>query len=1053
MKVFLKQALRIITDRLFIMLIFIIILLGIIIVRVYDLQIIHHNEYDSSIRATIQRKIEVDAPRGLIFDRYGRPLAINQPTYVLNVDQGVRMSNEELNGMLLRLIQLLRTNGDQYVDEVPITQEGPFEYRFSENTKKQFIQSLPFKNDEEKGKAYDYTAQELLDYLKGPEVFNIDASIADNDARGIVALRYELFKLSWSKYKLITVATDVSLETISAVEEKNHDYLGVITDVKPVRYYPEGELFSHIIGYTRKITASQFESMAEDGYEKDDVVGQMGLEQTQEAELRGIKGAEIVEVDNRGRKVRTVEKEDEVQGNNVFSTIDAGLQKEAYDILEKQLTEIIIIRLQGGTKDIASISGNEVIYSLVESNAVSFTQMKKALAGTKQHELNSRIEQEFAQLNEFQKSGITEKELLLQWLDEKSTQFITEREIILILHEQKLLSLTDEMVANFKSNKYGNVESVLIQQMEQGFLKPKHMSVDPFSAAAVVVDVNSGEVLSLIGYPSYDANNLITNFNEFYPLLADESDERRLMIDRSMRTAKAPGSPFKMITGIAALEEGAVTPSTTVYDTGTYTKAGTPVARCWSHGHGGHGLTDLRRSLEVSCNYYFYDAAFNLGAGSQTPYQNIRLLTKYVELFGLDQKTGIELPEVEPTVSSPEVVVKKALSTALWNVSNMGPEKKEKYIHDLIQRITKGYIPWADSSDKSLEGRVELEIQHELKRNAEAPIGSALEPKLTTLAEDIITNLEQTIGDNMEELIEAIVTGVMDDSSQYTSLRTKTKQYLTKELRASVKVIADPILGQVIEPLLGAELKEAYEHAYTVAYGRLLRENNDQELIATLKYRMENTEEEVRNSKDRIVSRLSDRVVDNVVEQMIERSNLEWNDGITIRTAIGQGNSAFAPIQIASYITAIANGEHVYGLRIIDGIQDSKTHQQMVEKETVIRNSLNISRSTLDVIYEGMLRVTTGSQGTARDVYGNFEIPIASKTGTTQDGPANDIHEHAWFVAFAPYDNPEVAIVTTIYNADGAGKYGTIMSREILRAYFELDKEHEQITIDNIFTN
>ena len=62
--------------------------------------------------------------QGAYFDRYGRPIAINQPTYVLNIDQGVRMSNEELNDMLLRLIELLRSNKDDYVDEVPITQRN-----------------------------------------------------------------------------------------------------------------------------------------------------------------------------------------------------------------------------------------------------------------------------------------------------------------------------------------------------------------------------------------------------------------------------------------------------------------------------------------------------------------------------------------------------------------------------------------------------------------------------------------------------------------------------------------------------------------------------------------------------------------------------------------------------------------------------------------------------------------------------------------------------------------------------------------------------------------
>ncbi len=1042
MKDFYKQVLRFITDRLFIASLFVIGLFSIIIFRVYDLQIIHHNEYDMNIRETIRRKIETDAPRGLIFDRYGRPLAINQPTYILNVDQGIRMSNEDLNDMLLRLAKLLKSNGDLYVDNIPVTQEEPFEFRFGESAKKQFINSIPHKNNKEKEKAHKFTAKELMEYLKSDGLFDIDPLLSENDARDIAAFRYELYKTSWSKYKLITVATDVSMETISTVEEKNSEYKGVTSDVKSVRFYPEGELFAHILGYTRQITAAQFEQMEKDGYEKDDIVGQMGLEQTQEEELRGIKGWEIVEVDNRGRKVRTVEKEDEVQGNNTFITMDSKYQKATYDILENQLTDVIIQRLQGGKGDIEPLTGKEVIYSIIESNTLSFTKMQEATDGTVQHKINQKIKEEFELMDDLQKEKITPKALLLQWLDENGTALITEREIVLMLHEQGVLSLSEETVTNFRNNKHGNVSNVLIQQMEKGILKPKHMAVDPFSAAAVVVDVKNGELLSLIGYPSYDPNELITNFNELYPLLADNSDKRRLLIDRSMRTAKAPGSTFKMISAIAGMEEGIVNENTLIFDGGPYTKAGTPYAKCRNHGN-----VDLRKALEVSCNYYFYETAFNLGLGDSSPYSNIKRLTSYVEKFGLGEKSGIELSEAEPLISSPKVVVEKGLSTALWNVINMKGEKKEDYMTSLIQRISKAYVPWADPSDLSLESKVQTEIQHELKRNMEPAIGTALEPILPALINEIILNLESTISVNRDQIINNVVTSVMSDPSHNLSLKNKTKKHLISEIGDSVKTLTGPIIGQTLSPIMDVELVEAYNHAYTVAYGRL-RRSSDQELVQALKYGMENTEQQVAATSDKIIEDIAIGIVGHVIDQMLEKVNLGWNEGITIRTAIGQGNNAFTPVQVAKYIAALANREYVYDLRVIDAIQNSKGNNEIVEKETVIRNTLDISQKTMDVVHEGMLRVSKGERGTSRSVYEDFVIPVASKTGTAQEGGK----EHSWFVGFAPYDEPEVAIVTVIYNSNGAGRYGLQMSREILEAYFELDKEYEETTIDNIFT-
>ncbi len=1042
MKEFYKQVLLVITDRLFIASIFVVMLFSVIIFRVYDLQIIHHDEYDMNIRETIRRKIETDAPRGLIFDRYGRPLAINQPTYILNVDQGIRMSNEELNNMLLRLIVLLKSNGDDYIDNLPMSKEEPFEYIVGESTKKQFINSLPHKNDEEKEKAHKYTAKELLEYLKSETLFDIDFSISPRDARRVAALRYELYKTSWSKYKLITVATDVSMETISTVEEQNKDYSGVTADVKSVRYYPEGEIFAHILGYTRQITAAQFEEKEKEGYEKEDVVGQMGLEQTQEEELRGIKGSEIVEVDNRGRKVRTVEKVDEAQGNNVFITMDSKYQKKAYDILEKQLTSIIVKRLKGGERDIQPISGKEVVYSIVESNTLSFTKMQEAGVNSVQYEINEKIKKAFEQMDDLEKETVDSKKLLLQWLEEGATERVTEKQVLLMLHEQGILSLEKETITNLRNSKHGAVTGILIKQMEKGILKPNQMAINPFSAAAVVVDVKNGEVLSLIGYPSYDPNELITNFNEFYPLLADNSDKRRLLIDRAMRTAKSPGSTFKMITGIAGLEEGTINENTLIYDTGSYTKAGTPPAKCRNHGN-----TNIRRAVEVSCNYYFYETAFSLGAGDPTPYSNINRLTYYAEQFGLDQKTGIELPEAEPLISSPEVVVKKGLSIALWNLAHMEGDRKDNYTESAVQRISKGYIPWADSSDLSLESRIQKEIQHELKRNLESTIGTALEPILPALVNEITLKLENTIGSNRDQLIEKIAKEVMADPSNNLSLRNKTKKYLSIEIGEGMKATTKPIVGQALAAIIKTDISEAYKHAYTVAYGRL-RRSADQELVDTVKDRMDNPQGYVGAASEKIIDDITTGIVSHIIDQILEKVNLGWNEGITIRTAIGQGNNAFTPVQIASYIAALANREHVYDLRVIDAIQNSKGDNRIVQKETVIRNSLDISEKTMDIIHEGMLDVTKGNHGTARSVYSDFVIPVAGKTGTAQEAG----NEHSWFTGFAPYDEPEIAIVTAIYNSNGAGKYGLEMSREILEAYFELDKEYEQTTIDNIFT-
>ena len=232
-----------------------------------------------------------------------------------------------------------------------------------------------------------------------------------------------------------------------------------------------------------------------------------------------------------------------------------------------------------------------------------------------------------------EKTNLTIKQHFANMLDSE-TILITDRELLLALGEQQTLKLDEEQMTRIRNGNVGSVESLLIEELESGELKPDQTAIMPFSGSAVVVDVNTGEVLSLVGYPSYDSNEFTQNFNSIYRKLHDGVDERNIEINRALKTAKAPGSTFKMIVAAAGLEEEVVTPETTIYDTGVYPNAGEPAPKCWiftNSGHG-HGSINVQGALEVSCNYYFYDIAYRLGLKYGAPYGGIDALSKYVEI-------------------------------------------------------------------------------------------------------------------------------------------------------------------------------------------------------------------------------------------------------------------------------------------------------------------------------------------------------------------------------------------------------------------------------------
>lgn len=1044
MKKGMNKILHIFKQREFLMFVGICFLFFVLLLKFFKLQIIDYDEYSSNLRASVERTIEIPATRGLIFDRYGRPLATNKPTYVLKVDQQVKMEKGELNRVLLEVANLLVANGDEYTDTVPISKEAPFEYTGSKTELNQFVYSIPYNNEEHRQEILDYSAEKMIGYLRSDKVFNIDKAISDVDARKIIALRVAMYKSAYSKYKLVTIASNISEKTVAQIEENHNDFPGVLVEVESIRYYTEGEIMGNILGYTRSITESQYEEMKEKGYDRDDIVGHEGIEKSMEAELKGEKGLEYVEVDSVGRKVHTIEKDDAMQGNDVFLTIDLDLQRATYESVEKRLSEAVVEQIKGQKKNVLPLTAREILASMIESSQLNLTQMKEAEEGTKQKEIYTKLSQEYEGLDEIVKQDLTMQDLLLQWVKEEPSPF-TDKELILALHEQGSLKLSEETVQSIKSNPSGSAEHIIISQLESGNLKPNQFAVGAFSGAAVVVDIHTGEVLSMVGYPSYDSNQMTTNFNRYYNTLFDS---RSMLWNRALMTAKAPGSIFKMVSSLAGLEEGLITPETIIYDRGEFTKAGAPYPKCWIFGNSGHthGATNLAKALEVSCNYYFFELAYNLGRGSSDPYANIKLLNKYVEMFGLHEPTGIELMESDPNVSTPENLVNRQMASILSGVKTMDEERKLRRVAGVTDELKKGIYPAESSEYKDLNGQIDYLIQYELKRNLEPLLQEVLEEDLEGIVNAAFESIQGQLQLKLNDVVADIVMNTMNDNSK-RSLKSKTRDQLIKHLEYMIDTYVEDMIIEVVEIIPIDDIIETYDHAYNTIYNRELKKGTNPEVIQELKERIENLEVDKEYYIDYVAIKIKSSLVNTIATYLLSGADIDWSDGITIRTAIGQGYNAFTPVQMARYIAAVANGKQVYNLKVINGIYDAKEENRYEPTDVKVYNTLDVSEKNIKAIQEGMLRATQGSAGTSRAEFQNFEIDVAGKTGTAQEGK----YEHAWFAGFAPYEEPQVAIVTAIYNANGLGSLNSQLSKDILTSYFKLEQTVEETTLDNMF--
>lgn len=177
-----------------------------------------------------------------------------------------------------------------------------------------------------------------------------------------------------------------------------------------------------------------------------------------------------------------------------------------------------------------------------------------------------------------------------------------------------------------------------------------------------------------------------------------------------------------------------------------------------------------------------------------------------------------------------------------------------------------------------------------------------------------------------------------------------------------------------------------------------------------------------------------------------DSENRTWYVGETLSAAIGQSYNNFTPIQMAKYISMLANGGKNIDVTLIKTVIDSEGNQMSKEKINEIVNKklgfdansddeqIEISQKNLQAILEGMRGVTSESGGTAYSTFAGFNVEVAGKTGTAQVGNKTN----GWFAGFAPYDNPEIAIVVVVENVTHGG-YTAEVARDIFAEYFGMN--------------
>ncbi len=164
-----------------------------------------------------------------------------------------------------------------------------------------------------------------------------------------------------------------------------------------------------------------------------------------------------------------------------------------------------------------------------------------------------------------------------------------------------------------------------------------------------------------------------------------------------------------------------------------------------------------------------------------------------------------------------------------------------------------------------------------------------------------------------------------------------------------------------------------------------------------------------------------------------ESINTIWNDGDTLQAAIGQSDNLFTPLQMSSYIATLANGGTRYRAHLIKEIRSSNLEEQLEYTDPEVLGKVQIEQQYLDIVKKGMLSVTT--EGSISTVFKDYPIQVGGKTGTATIESDGKRYNNAVFVSFAPYENPEIAVIILAEKA-GYGSTIAYAAESIFDAYF-----------------
>ena len=422
---------------------------GILVKQLFELQIIQGQDYISKFESRITKKRAINSTRGNIFDRNGEELASNVLAYSVTFEDNgtydtTRQKNLTLNGVAYRVLKILEHNGDSISRDFHIVLDDSGNYVFDvdegftlDRFRADIYGQALIDNLTEKQKSA--TADEMMEYLTGKsgfsialygedaytkeelETYDLPEELSKQEILDLAIMRYELSTNSFKKYMAVTIATNVSEQSVAAIKENQTELQGIDIVEDSVRKYIDDPSLGPILGYTGRASSEELTELRKKNpeYANDAIVGKVGIEKYMETTLQGTDGEETVTVDNLGKvlKIDDSTRVEPVAGNDVYLTVDSKWQSAIYQILKQRVAGILLSKIEATKTYDYSVNNAaqikipiyDVYNALISNSVIDIRKFSEETASDTEKNLYAKFQQKQQQVFDIITNRLTEE--------------------------------------------------------------------------------------------------------------------------------------------------------------------------------------------------------------------------------------------------------------------------------------------------------------------------------------------------------------------------------------------------------------------------------------------------------------------------------------------------------------------------------------------------------------------------------------------------------------------------------------------------------------------